>query len=142
MSFLGVWAILALSGWPANDQAVGQATAAPGSADLQSRRLDQDKLDELSNTTRKLLGEGKFADAIRPAEVNLAKRLLDAAGGLTRIVTLAPERDPGLRVTRLLVDSGVTVSAGHCDPNLDQLKAARRRDMNDVGVSPGTSCKL
>jgi N-acetylglucosamine-6-phosphate deacetylase len=52
------------------------------------------------------------------------KRLLDAAGGLTRVVTLAPERDPGLVVTKLLASAGVAVSAGHCDPSLDQLRAA------------------
>src|SRR5436309_2507371 len=32
-------------------------------------------------------------DAIRPANVDDMQRLLEAAGGLTRIVTLAPERD-------------------------------------------------
>lgn len=62
-------------------------------------------------------------DAIRPADVDEMKRLLDAAGGLTRVVTLAPERDAGLRVTRMLAERGVVVSAGHCDPNLDELKA-------------------
>jgi N-acetylglucosamine-6-phosphate deacetylase len=64
------------------------------------------------------------ADAMRPAEPDDMKRLLDAAGGLTRIVTLAPERDPGLRTTRMLADAGVTVSAGHCDPSLEMLRRA------------------
>jgi N-acetylglucosamine-6-phosphate deacetylase len=59
-----------------------------------------------------------------PAEPGLMRRLLDAAGGLTRLVTLAPERDPGGRVTRLLADQGIIVSAGHCDPSPDQLRAA------------------
>jgi N-acetylglucosamine-6-phosphate deacetylase len=59
----------------------------------------------------------------RSADVDTMKRLLDAAGGLTRIVTLAPERDEGARVTRMLVDQGVRVSAGHCDPTIDQLRA-------------------
>ena len=63
-------------------------------------------------------------DAICPAEPDAMKRLLDAAGGLTRIVTLAPERDPGLKTTRFIADQGVTVSAGHCDPTHDELKAA------------------
>jgi N-acetylglucosamine-6-phosphate deacetylase len=63
-------------------------------------------------------------DAVRPGDVDQMKRLLDAAGGLTRVVTLAPERDPGLRVTRLLAGAGVTVSAGHCNPTMDELKAA------------------
>ena len=61
-------------------------------------------------------------DAVKPANEDDMRRLLDAAGGLTRIVTLAPERDPGQRVTRLLSDRGVTVSAGHCNPSLDELR--------------------
>jgi N-acetylglucosamine-6-phosphate deacetylase len=60
----------------------------------------------------------------RPAEVETMKRLLDAAGGLTRIVTLAPERDEGNRVTKFLADEDIGVSAGHCNPSLDELRAA------------------
>lgn len=52
------------------------------------------------------------------------QRLLESAGGLTRIVTLAPERDEGLRVTRLLARQNIIVSAGHCDPSLEVLRAA------------------
>ncbi len=63
-------------------------------------------------------------DAICPAQPDAMKKLLDAAGGLTRIVTLAPERDPGLKTTRFLADQGITVSAGHCDPSTDELIAA------------------
>lgn len=61
------------------------------------------------------------AEFARPADIETMKRLLDAAGGLTRIVTLAPESDPGQRVTKLLADRGVRVSAGHCNPSLDEL---------------------
>jgi N-acetylglucosamine-6-phosphate deacetylase len=63
-------------------------------------------------------------DAARPADVETAKRLLDAAGGLTRIVTLAPERDAGSSLTKWLVGQGVRVSAGHCNPSLDELRAS------------------
>jgi N-acetylglucosamine-6-phosphate deacetylase len=63
-------------------------------------------------------------DAILPADVDAMKRLLDAAAGLTRIVTLAPERDENLKVTRMLAAAGVVVSAGHCDPTLGELRAA------------------
>ncbi len=63
-------------------------------------------------------------DAIRPGDMDLMRRLLNAAAGLTRLVTLAPERDDGLKVTRLLSSQGIAVSAGHCDPSLDQLNAA------------------
>jgi N-acetylglucosamine-6-phosphate deacetylase len=59
----------------------------------------------------------------RPADLETMKRLLDASGGLTRIVTLAPERDSGQRVTRFLAEQGVRVSAGHCNPSLDELRA-------------------
>lgn len=63
-------------------------------------------------------------DAVRPASVDETLRLIDAAGGLARIVTLAPERDPGLQVTKRLTKDGVVVSGGHCNPTLDELKAA------------------
>jgi len=62
--------------------------------------------------------------SVRPAEVDAMKRLLDAAGGLARLVTLAPERDAGLRVVRYLTQQGVLVSAGHCNPTFDELLAA------------------
>lgn len=63
-------------------------------------------------------------DAIQPATLDAMKRLLDAAGGLARVVTLAPERDAGLQVTRLLASDGIVVSAGHCDPSVEELRAA------------------
>lgn len=59
--------------------------------------------------------------SIRPATVEVMCRLLEAANGLTRLVTLAPECDPGLQVTSLLVQHGITVSAGHCNPTRSQL---------------------
>jgi N-acetylglucosamine-6-phosphate deacetylase len=62
--------------------------------------------------------------AVQPADLDSMKRLLAAAGGLTRLVTLAPERDPGQKVTRYLAKQDVLVSAGHCDPSLDELLAA------------------
>jgi N-acetylglucosamine-6-phosphate deacetylase len=81
------------------------------------------------------------AAAARPGDCAAMQQLLDAAGGLTRIVTLAPERDPGLQVTRMLARQGVVVSAGHCDPSLDQLDAAI-----DAGLSMfthlGNGCPL
>jgi N-acetylglucosamine-6-phosphate deacetylase len=63
-------------------------------------------------------------DAVLTADRSAMQKLLDAADGLTRLVTLAPECDPGLQVTRMLIDSGVAVSAGHTDASLDILKAA------------------
>lgn len=63
-------------------------------------------------------------ECIHPTDMDEMKRLLDAAGGLTRIVTLAPERDADFHVTRMLADQGVVVSAGHCNSTLDELKGA------------------
>lgn len=62
-------------------------------------------------------------DAIHPANEDEMSRMLDAAAGLTKLVTLAPERDAGQKVTRMLVKGGVRVSAGHCNPSLEELQA-------------------
>ena len=79
--------------------------------------------------------------AAQVADLDGMQRLLDAAAGLTRIVTLAPERDPDYRVTQYLVQQGVTVSAGHCNPSLEQLRGAI-----DAGLSMfthlGNGCPL
>jgi len=63
-------------------------------------------------------------DAVRPASVDAVQMLLDAGGGLVRLVTLAPEHDPGLATTRYLVDAGIAVAAGHTDAPLDVLTTA------------------
>ncbi|MFL6279861.1 MAG: N-acetylglucosamine-6-phosphate deacetylase [Vicinamibacterales bacterium] len=63
-------------------------------------------------------------DAIRPADTDSMARLLEAASGLARVVTLAPERDAGFAVTRFLACRGILVSAGHTDATLDQLRGA------------------
>jgi N-acetylglucosamine-6-phosphate deacetylase len=64
------------------------------------------------------------ADAIKPANVDDAKMLIEAAAGLTRIVTLAPECDPQFQTTRWLADQNIVVSAGHSDASLDELRGA------------------
>jgi len=64
------------------------------------------------------------ADALMAADERVAGRLLDAAGGLLRIFTLAPEQDAGARVTRMLANRNVTVSAGHTNASLDTLRRA------------------
>jgi N-acetylglucosamine-6-phosphate deacetylase len=80
-------------------------------------------------------------DAIRPANWSDMQVLLDAADGLVRLVTLAPEHDSDFTVTRRLVSEGVKVSAGHCDPSLDELKAGI-----DAGISKfthlGNACPM
>jgi N-acetylglucosamine-6-phosphate deacetylase len=69
-------------------------------------------------------------DAVRPADTGAMNRLLDAAAGLVRLVTLAPEQDAGFAVTRLLTGHRVIVSAGHTDASLELLRGAL-----DAGVS-------
>jgi N-acetylglucosamine-6-phosphate deacetylase len=63
-------------------------------------------------------------DAVRPAKRDAMRRLLDAAGGLARIVTLAPENDPGFAVTKMLAGQDIIVSAGHSNASLDELRGA------------------
>lgn len=62
--------------------------------------------------------------AVKPATVENAKRLFDAAGGLATLVTLAPECDAGFATTKWLSERGACVSAGHCNPSRDLLAAA------------------
>ena len=50
------------------------------------------------------------------------ERLLDAGRGHVRMVTLAPERDPGFRTISFLAGRGVLVAGGHCDPSLELLR--------------------
>ncbi len=63
-------------------------------------------------------------DAVQPANLDAMRRLLEAGAGLTRLVTLAPERDPGFAVTKHLAEQGIVVSAGHCNSTSDQLRGA------------------
>ncbi|GAA1351068.1 N-acetylglucosamine-6-phosphate deacetylase [Falsarthrobacter nasiphocae] len=60
---------------------------------------------------------------IRPTRA-LAERLLEASAGALRQVTLAPELDEGLVVTRYLVSQGVRVAVGHTDADYDTARAA------------------
>lgn len=64
------------------------------------------------------------ASEVRLANVEDTKRLIDAGGGLIRLITLAPECDEGATTTRFLVEQGITVSAGHCDPSMETLERA------------------
>ena len=61
---------------------------------------------------------------VLPATPAAAARLVAAGAGLVRLLTLAPEHDAGLATTRWLAARGILVSAGHCDPPVEQLEAA------------------
>lgn len=61
---------------------------------------------------------------VRPADLDMMRSILDAAEGSVRIVTLAPEQDPGFRLIQFLADQNIVVSAGHCDPTRQQLEKA------------------
>jgi N-acetylglucosamine-6-phosphate deacetylase len=80
-------------------------------------------------------------EAVKPANLEDMKRLLDASSGLTRLVTLAPEHDAHYHVTEFLANNGITVSAGHCDPSLDQLEAAIGHGLSMV-THLGNGCPL
>ncbi len=63
-------------------------------------------------------------ELIKPADMELLKQLIDAGNGLTKIVTLAPEIDKDFKMIKMLVSEGITVSAGHCNPDMDELEGA------------------
>lgn len=73
------------------------------------------------------------AEHVLPGCVDSMQRLLDAADGLVKLVTLAPENDSHQKVTSLLAQQNVVVSAGHTDASLDQLRAGI-----DAGLSAFT----
>jgi N-acetylglucosamine-6-phosphate deacetylase len=56
-----------------------------------------------------------------PAEI---ERVLDAAGGTIRMVTIAPERDGALRAIGQLVDAEVVAAVGHTEATYLQTRAA------------------
>ncbi len=64
------------------------------------------------------------AAAVQPACTETAARLLESGAGRVKLVTLAPEHDPGMRVIHWLTAAGVRVAAGHSDASLDVLRAA------------------
>jgi len=68
-------------------------------------------------------------------------RLLDPAGGLDRIVTLAPEHDEQFRTTEFLAGNGITVSAGHCNPSLEVLRAATEHGLS-MFTHVGNGCPM
>ncbi|WP_217593281.1 N-acetylglucosamine-6-phosphate deacetylase [Cohnella sp. GbtcB17] len=78
---------------------------------------------------------------IRPANPDELDRYLEAAGGLIRLVTLAPEIEGGIEAAERLTRAGVTVSVGHSDATLAQMREAIERGATQTthhfnGMSP------
>jgi N-acetylglucosamine-6-phosphate deacetylase len=80
-------------------------------------------------------------DAVRPANVDDAERILQASGGLLRVMTLAPERDEDFATTAWLARQKVVVSAGHTDASLEQLKAAADEGLS-MFTHVGNGCPM
>ena len=62
-------------------------------------------------------------DLVRPVELDWLADLCDRFGDLVRLVTLAPEADPGLAATAMLHDRGVVVALGHSTVDYDGARA-------------------
>jgi N-acetylglucosamine-6-phosphate deacetylase len=69
-------------------------------------------------------------DVLRPVDLDWIRSVLDRFPGLVRLVTLAPEADPGFEATKLLCANGVTVAIGHSTASYDDAAAAA-----DAGAS-------
>jgi N-acetylglucosamine-6-phosphate deacetylase len=73
---------------------------------------------------------------VRPPDWDEFRRLQDAAGGLIRLVTLAPEHEGGLQFIERLVASGVVVAIGHTaaiGPRIREAVAAGARLSTHLG---------
>jgi N-acetylglucosamine-6-phosphate deacetylase len=72
------------------------------------------------------LGEAPGAhdvSLLRPVDFDWLDALLARFGSFVRVVTLAPEADPGYAATRLLAARGVTVALGHSRVSYDDARA-------------------
>jgi N-acetylglucosamine-6-phosphate deacetylase len=63
-------------------------------------------------------------EVLRAADIDFVKHVNATYGDLVRIVTLAPEADPGLVATRLLLHHGVVVALGHSTVDYDGARTA------------------
>lgn len=66
------------------------------------------------------------ASAIAPPSVKGFRELYDAADGLVKILTLAPELPGALDLIEAAVGAGVVAAMGHTDADYDQARAAIR----------------
>jgi len=63
-------------------------------------------------------------EVLRAADLGFLRDIAEGFGDLVRVVTLAPEADPGLGATRALAEAGVVVSLGHSTVDFDGARAA------------------
>ena len=63
---------------------------------------------------------------VRPPDLDEFERMQEAADGLIRMVTLAPEWPQAVRYIEALVSRGVTVAIGHTSASGEQIKEAVR----------------
>jgi len=61
---------------------------------------------------------------LKQAAVREFRRFVELSENTVRKITLAPEMDPGLRVTHAASAAGIQVFLGHSDATFDQAKAA------------------
>ena len=66
-------------------------------------------------------------EAMKPTNMDVIAQFHDVCAGLLRILTLSPEMDPNSQATKWLADRDVTVSGGHSNATMDQLKAAMKK---------------
>ena len=71
-------------------------------------------------------------EAIVPASIEEFKEYQDAADGLIRIITLAPEHDPDFALTRWCAAHDVAVSIGHTSASYDQAVLAAANGAKSV----------
>ncbi|HUV54129.1 MAG TPA: N-acetylglucosamine-6-phosphate deacetylase [Candidatus Krumholzibacteriaceae bacterium] len=74
----------------------------------------------------------QHVDAIRAPDTEELRELHAAAGGLLRIVTLAPEAPGALGAITWLTDHGIVASAGHTDADYDTALAAFGHGLSHV----------
>ncbi|MEY9962860.1 N-acetylglucosamine-6-phosphate deacetylase [Streptacidiphilus sp. MAP12-16] len=60
-------------------------------------------------------------DLLRDPDPGLVRKLVDAARGAAKMVTLAPELDGGIESIRLLKELGVIAAIGHTDARYDKV---------------------
>lgn len=63
-------------------------------------------------------------EAIVPASIDEFKEYQEAAEGLIKIITLAPEHDPDLALTKYCSEHGVIVSIGHSGATFEEASLA------------------